>query len=132
MSQKPPYEPNPEERSQDTARQRIEALYHLTQDILAKSTAPYLPEFSQLILKRGRLVDEIRLLNLQHCPKDEQAHLIQLLLECKQLDQRIEQNMKNFRSDAAEQMRSLKDAKALLKKYQLPEQGISGTHSTNA
>jgi hypothetical protein len=131
MSQTPPCGPN-SGNSGDTARERIEALHRLTQDILAKSATPYLPELSQLILERGRLVDEIRLLNLQNHPQDEQTALLQILLQCRELDQTIERNLTTFRSDLAEQMRGLKDTKTLLSKYQLPEQGEQGTRSKNA
>lgn len=136
MTQTPPYGPNPENQEpnhqDNTARQCVEALHRLTQDILAKSTTPYLPELGQLILRRGHLVDEVRALNFQACPPDERNALLHLLLECKQMDQTIEQNMQAFCSNLDEQMHNLKDTKALLHKYQIPDQGETGTRSREA
>jgi hypothetical protein len=133
----PPYGPNPENQQgpthqDNTAAQRVEELYRLTQDILTKSATPYLPELGQLILRRGQLIDEVRLLNLQAYPQEEQNALLNLLLECKQMDQTIEQQMQTFRSNLDEQMRSLKEAKGLLHKYQIPDQGEMGTRSREA
>jgi hypothetical protein len=133
MNQQPPYGPNHSDSSENIAQQRVDELHHLTHEILILSTDPQLPELSQLIIRRGQLLEERRQLNINELPPDRQPPLLATLQICKDLDKAIEQNLRGFHGNLEQQIKGLKEAKTVLSKYKISDdREDTGTRSRDA
>lgn len=129
MNRKPNYGPDdPETAAQNLA----DELLHLSREILTRSTRPEIPELGQLILRRGKLLEDLTLLTPENLSPAAQQNLHRTLSACRKMDETIERNLSTFRTDLDDQLRGCRDSRALLDKYRVPEQGMLGTRSEDA
>lgn len=130
MSQKPP--PAHEPLNYQQAESLINRLWQITQDILPKSTGDDLPTLNQLIMQRGRLIEECRAIPLQNFESAQQKQLQERFDQCRGLDTQIEKNMRDFQATIDKQLKHLQQSKQLLGKYQPGELESSETQSKDA
>lgn len=130
MSQKPP--PAHEPLSYQQAEGLINRLWAVTQEILPKSTGEDLPTLNQLIMQRGRLIEECRAIPMQNFESAQQKQLQERMDQCKSLDTQIEKNMRGFQATIDKQLKHLQQSKQLLGKYQPGELDNPETHSKDA
>lgn len=131
MTPQPPSGHDPASVESST-RTLVASLLSLSQEILAQSSTPDLPQLSQLILQRGALVSQIATLPLSQLSPAVQAELQAQLTACQQMDTVITEQMAHFEADIAQQLKVLKEAHTLLDKYRSEGKNQVGTRSENA
>lgn len=115
----PPTGPGPASPTEieATARQLTNELVLVSKDLLTQSANPKLPQLSQLLMRRGKLLEELGRLRTDAIPEASRATLRETLVQCQNMDETIAVNLASHRNELGDQLRSLKDTHALLDKY---------------
>lgn len=110
----------------------VDELVRLSREILAGSVNPQLPELAQLILRRGKLVDEIQALPAETLSDDTRQQLSEKLTVCHKLDPCIEQNLAAYQNGLGEQLKGYREGMTLLERYRLGPDPGTGTRAQDA
>ncbi|HEY9687065.1 MAG TPA: hypothetical protein V6C52_08835 [Coleofasciculaceae cyanobacterium] len=133
MTTKPPTGPGPA-NPEALARQLIDELGRVSEEILTQSATepPPIPRLGQLILRRGNLLDALGKISLATLPESSQQAVQAMLISCRAMDERVEQNLSGLRTSLGEELQVLKAGQTLLDKYRVSERDTSGPHSQEA
>ncbi len=114
-----PCGPDPEKQSAtlQALQTGVDELLRISEEILAQGAQPEMPTLNQLVLRRGRLLNDIHDLPLAALPPDAQANVLEKLIRCQELDQKIGKQMVSHKNEWDGQLKNLKDTQALLVKY---------------
>ncbi len=121
-----PKSPGKPEPDSEAIRQTVDEILALSREILNQSTHPRIPQFNQLILKRGHLMAELEAANLSGLDDVLRKQCLEKLEACRRMDDTIGQNLAAIKSDLAEHLKGCREAHALLDKYKV-SLGQSGT-----
>lgn len=125
-------EPDAAENIAGTATELADAIVQLTREILIQSANPQVGPFSQLVLRRAKLIEELNRLDFLEFELALRDRIREKLEICRKMDETIEQNMVGHRDTMDEQLKGLREARNLLGKYRSQGPDTAGTRSEEA
>jgi hypothetical protein len=128
----PPPNAGPEPQGNANAALALaDEILRLTGEIL-DNPALELPELNRAVLRRGQLLGRLNALDLEGLSGAEREAVQTRLEACQALEARIEAQMAARRDELGDQLRDMKDSKALLDKYRVGGTDEPGTRTEQA